>query len=227
MMSRYSGKSMAQIEAEIEGMRQEGESLHDVSKRYWNTLEQRTDKPIVSLDLETANPQDKSLDYDNGHGQLTYVIELGAIKTYPDGRVNKKTMLYDIPKEFKDRNGTGFESVHKISPEDITGKPRFSDPKVQKEMYEFMKDSVYIAHNAEFEDKQFTNSLKGYKDLVNKGNIEILDTAKFSKYLIHDTEGNSNVHMVTRAGVEYKDAHRAMNDAEMTLKAFEKLRSNR
>lgn len=188
-------------------------------------MERRQDKPIISIDLETANPMEKGGNYDNG--QLTYIIELGAVKTYPDGTVEKKNILYGVPKEYSDINGTEFEGVHKISVEDLQGKSHFDTEENQKEMLDFMKGSVYIAHNAEFEDKQFTNSLKGYKKLANEGDIEILDTAKFSKYLIHDTEGNSNIHLVTKAGIEYKNAHRALNDAQMTLKAFETLRTNR
>lgn len=226
VMTAFSGKDINTVKREISELQaKDGSDYHKAAVKYWNNMERRQDKPIISIDLETANPMEKGGNYDNG--QLTYIIELGAVKTYPDGRVEKKNIMYGVPKEYSDINGTGFEGVHKISVEDLEGKSHFDTPENQKEMLDFMKGSVYIAHNAEFEDKQFTNSLKGYKKLANEGDIEILDTAKFSKYLIHDTEGNSNIHLVTKAGIEYKDAHRAMNDAQMTLQAFETLRTNR
>jgi len=226
VMTSFSGKDMDTVKKEISELQaKDGSNYHTAAVKYWNNLERRQDKPIISIDLETANPMEKGGNYDNG--QLTYIIEVGAVKTCPDGTVEKKNILYGVPKEYSDINGTGFEGVHKISVEDLQGKSHFDTEENQKEMLDFMKGSVYIAHNAEFEDKQFTNSLKGYKKLANEGDIEILDTAKFSKYLIHDTEGNSNIHLVTKAGIEYKDAHRALNDAQMTLKAFETLRTNR
>ena len=228
VMTAYSGKSKEEVRAEIDNLMEEKNlSLHEATKEYWNTLEQRKDKPFVSLDLETANPKfDKSLEYDNG--QLTYVLEIGGIKTYPDGRTEEISVLYGVPKEFEERHGTGFQETHNISPEDVRGLPEFTaDEENQKKIMSFLDGSVVVAHNAYFEEKQLTSSLRGFKGELDKGNIETLDTMNFCKYLVPEAARNTNEAFVEAAGLEYEGAHRAHADASMTLNAFNRLKGNR
>lgn len=228
VMTAYSGKSKQEVRDGVDKIAaDENISLHEATNKYWNTLEQRTDKPFVSLDLETANPKfDKSLEYDNG--QLTYVIEIGGIKTYPDGRTEEINVMYGVPKEFEDRHGTGFQETHNISPDDIRGKKEFTnDEGNQKKVMDFLDGSVVIAHNAYFEEKQLTNSLRGFKNAMNKGNIETLDTMNFCKFLVPESKRNTNEAFVEAAGMKYEGAHRAHQDAKMTLNAFNVLKNNR
>lgn len=228
VMTAYSGKTKEEVKTDVDKIAEEQNlSLHDATKEYWNTLEQRTDKPIVSLDLETANPRhDKSLSYDNG--QLTYVIEVGGIKTHPDGRVEKLDVMYGVPQEFEDRHGTGFQETHNITPDDVRGKAEFSSNETeQKKVLDFLDNSVVIAHNAYFEERQLTNSLRGFRGKLNEGNIETLDTMQFCKYMVPESARNTNHAFVEAAGMEYENAHRAYSDAEMTLNAFNNLKDNR
>lgn len=228
VMQAYSGKSKEEIQEGVNKMMEDtGMDIHDASRAYWNTLEQRKDKPFVSLDLETANPKfDKSLEYDNG--QLTYVIEVGGIKTYPDGRTEEISVLYGVPKEFEDRHGTGFQNIHNITPDDLRGKPEFSEDAVtQKKVMDFLDGSVVIAHNAYFEEKQLTGSLRGFKAALDNGSIETLDTMNFCKYMVPESARNTNEAFVNAAGYEYSGAHRAHQDATMTLNAFDSLKNNR
>lgn len=227
VISAYTGKPKNQIRQEIqEIMNDKNISLHEATKEYWRTTEQRTDKPIISLDLETANPRDKSLTYDNG--QLTYIIELGAIKTYPDGTTETLDIQYGIPEAFEKRHGTGFQETHNISPDDIRGLEEFTDNQEnQKKILNFLDNSVIIAHNAYFENKQLTNSLKGFRKKVDEGNIEMLDTMNFCKFLVPEAERNTNEAFVKAADMKYEGAHRAFQDATMTLNAFNKLKNNR
>lgn len=228
VMTAYSGKSKEEIRAGIDKLKEEKNiSLHDATREYWKTLKQRTDKPFVSLDLETANPKfDKSLEYDNG--QLTYVLEIGGIKTYPDGRTEEISVLYGIPKEFEDRHGTGFQDTHNITPDDVRGLKEFTkDEENQKKIMDFLDGSVVIAHNAYFEEKQLTSSLRGFKRKLDEGNIETLDTMNFCKYLVPESARNTNEAFVNAAGLEYEGAHRAHADAKMTLNAFNILKNNR
>lgn len=226
VITAYSGKSMNQVKQEIEQSSIEnGISYHDATLNHWRNMKQRKDKPIISIDLETGNAMGKANNFDNG--QLTYIIELGAIKTYPDGRVEKMNFLTNVPKTHGERYGTGFIQAHGITLDDLESKPEFSDPKIQKDMDSFLDNSVLVAQNAAFENKQLTHSLKGFRNKVDNGNIEFLDTHMFQKYLMPETEGNSNRHMVGAAGLKYEGAHRALNDAEMTRAAFEISRENR
>lgn len=229
VISAYTGKPIKQVKEEIQELRGEGEgrlSLQEATESYWRNSEQRTDKPFVSIDLETANPRDRSLAYDGG--QLTYIIETGAIKTYPDGTVEHLDFKSTIPKEFNNYHGTGFVETHGIEYKDIKDESNFvNDKEKQKKVMDFLDGSVMIAHNANFEINQFTNSLKGFKGKLNDGSIEVLDTMNFSKYLVSESERNTNEAFVQAAGLEYEGAHRAYQDAQMTLEAFNKLKDNR
>lgn len=164
--------------------------------------------------------------YDNG--QLTYIIELGAIKTYPDGTTESLDVRYGIPKEFEERHGTGSQETHNIPPEEIRGLKEFTDNEEnQEKLSNFLDGSAIMAHNAYFERKQLTNSLRGFREKIDNGNIEMLDTMNFCKFMVPEAERNTNEAFVEAAGLEYKDAHRAMRDASMTLNAFNILKQDR
>ena len=229
VISAYTGKPIKQVKEEIQELRGEGEgklSLQEATRQYWNNSSIRTDKPIVAIDLETANPRDRSLAYDDG--QLTYIIETGAIKVYPDGTTETIDFKSSIPEGFNKSHGTGFVETHGIQYDEIKNEKEFAkDEARQKEVLDFLDNSVLMAHNANFEIRQFTNSLKGFKEKMNDGNIEVLDTMNFSKFLVPESPRNTNEAFVETAGVKYEGAHRAFQDAKMTLEAFNILKSDR
>lgn len=229
VISAYSGKHIDQVKKEIDELRElnnDEMSLQEATRVYWNSLKQRTDKPIVCIDLETANPRDRSLAYDGG--QLTYIIETGAIKIYPDGRTEKLEFMSGIPEKFNEHHSTGFVETHGIEYKDIDDEKEFvKNEQGQKAVLDFLDNSVMMAHNANFEIKQFTNSLKGFKGKLNEGNIEVLDTMNFSKYLVPESARNTNEAFVEAAGLDYSGAHRAYQDAKMSLNAFLNLKDNR
>lgn len=101
VFTSYSGKSMDIVKREIKELQEQNGriSYNEAAHEYWAKLERRTDKPIVSLDFETANStNDNGLEYDNG--QLTYIIDVGAIKTYPDGREERLEFYAGTPESF-------------------------------------------------------------------------------------------------------------------------------
>lgn len=221
VFTSYSGKSMDTVKREIKELQEKrgNISFNEAAHEYWAKLERRTDKPIVSLDFETANPtNDNGLEYDNG--QLTYIIDVGAIKTYPDGRQERLEFYAGVPESFAKTHGTGFQDLHNIAPETIKGLPELTGSENGKKLADFLDGSVIMAHNAAFEIKQLTNSIPGIRKKINSGEIEVLDTWKFTKYLVPETPRNSNKNLVEAAGLEYKNAHRGMADAEMTMNAF-------
>lgn len=228
VISAYSGKSIETINDEIAELRSKNSelSLHEATRQYLTSLEQRTDKPFVSIDIETANPLDRSLSYDGG--QLTYIIETAAIKVHPDGRTEKLEFLSGIPVKFNKQFGTGFVETHNIGYDIIKDELEFVENQViQEDLLNFISDSVVIAHNAYFERKQLTNSLKGFRKKLNEGSIEMLDTMNFCKYLVPEADRNTNEAFVIAAGLDYKNGHRALQDAKMTLEAFTILKNNR
>lgn len=183
LMSSYSGKPQEQVESEVRELADEkGISLHDANFEYWRGLEQRTDKPFVVLDLETANPvNDKTLQYDEG--QLTYIIEMGAVKVHPDGRTEEVHFMYDVPNELKERHRTGFSQFHNITPDMVEGHKKFDDKENQKKLMKFLDGSVLSAHNSYFEEKQLSASLEGFGEKVEEGNIEMFCTRNITRFL--------------------------------------------
>ena len=221
VFTAYSGKDMETIKADIKEIQNSNENMEygEAAQRYWATLKRRTDKPIVSIDFETANPNaDNSLSYDNG--QLTYIIDVGAIKTYPDGTEERIEFYSGVPESFEKTHGTGFQQTHNIAPEDIRGVPEFTGSENAKKLEKFLDGTVMMAHFASFEEKQLTNSMRGMRQKFNDGSIEVLDTWKYSKFLIPENKSNANKAMVESAGMEYENAHRGMSDAQMTWSAF-------
>ena len=220
VISAYTGKPLEKVKQEIEKIKSsKGISLQKATEEYWKSSKQRTDKAFVSLDLETANPQDRTASYDNG--QLTYIIEIGAIKVHPDGKQESIDFTSGIPAKFYASHGTGFIEVHQIEYSEIENRTEFSqDEKKQKSVLDLLDNSVIIAHNANFDTKQLTNSLRGFKKKLNDGNIEVLDTMNFCKYLVPKSPRNTNEAFVETAGIKYENAHRAYSDARMTLDAF-------
>lgn len=184
----------------------------------------RTDKPITVIDLETAsNPKSSVVDT----GSLSYIIEVGIHKYYPDGREEVFSELYDVPQTFKSLHGTGVQDVHHITPEMVAGKTIFvEDEDAQKRVLELLDGSVMVAHNASYENGQLSHNLYGFNRLVHEGRIEILDTEKICRFFCPETENNRNKSFVNNVGIPYEGAHRALADAEMTARALFRLKGD-
>lgn len=110
--------------------------------------------------------------------------------------------------------------MHNIAPETIKDLPELTGSENEKKLADFLDGSVMMAHNAAFEIKQLTNSIPEIRKKLNTGEIETLDTWKFTRFLVPESPRNSNKNLVETAGMEYKNAHRGMADAEMTMNAF-------
>lgn len=181
----------------------------------------RTDKPIVAIDIETAAKPDVWVDT----GAYTNIIEVGYVKRYPDGRLEEKQFLSGVPENFEKTDGTGAENIHHISTSMIKGKKPFNvDYDLQQEIMNDLKGSVLLAHNARFEVNQFTHNMWTFardKDTE----IEILDTMMVARFYTPESESSSNESFVKVTGGEYSGAHRALEDARMSLDALLRLKS--
>lgn len=221
----YSGWTDGQIMGAVEQHMAAGLTRTEAYRKVWAEVPQRTDKPFVYIDLETASDNsDDRVD----QGRYSHIIEVGYQKVWADGRVEEGSFLYDVPQSFKEAGqGTGASYIHHITPEMVEGKPVFmEDAAAQHHMIEVLKDSVLVAHNAPFEASQFRYNLFGYRQLVGSGSTEIMDTQKVCKFYIPETPTNSNKDFVeTTGGVYGDDAHRALYDAAATRGALERHRA--
>lgn len=161
-------------------------------------------KGIVLGDLETTG-------YSPSQG---HIIELALVRVQDGREVERFHRFYGVPADHAEWNGTGPEEIHHITLADIEGCPVLVEsPGEARAIREFIGDSVLVAHNAPFEDKwlSFSGVSVPTADTLLAFSIAVLD---------HGIRGNSMRELMAWAGVEYKDAHRAINDVLMMLLAW-------
>lgn len=219
VLSAFTGRGSADIHNEVNTLVQKGMTLTEAYRDIWNRSAIRTDKKIVSIDLETAAPQVPGYGVDMGG--RSEIIEIGYVLRTPDGKNTAKETMHGVPELLLKSDGTGAEAVHNISPEMVKGlTPLADDPEVQRRVLDDLNGSVLVAHNATFEKSQLTNGIRGFRSLLESGNIEILDTREVCKWFIPEAPNNTNQAFAESSGIEYENAHRALSDATMTLKAL-------
>jgi len=186
-------------------------------------------KNRVFVDLETT-----SLDPNMGE-----IIEIGIVKVSPSGEILEEyEERFDINNsEVRDVIGVGATAVHKIRPQDVVGKRKFNDPKVQETVGKFLNDpdSINVAHNDAFEKSYLSQHLNGFwqKSEVFSGlNISSRhknemspivswsDTRVISTILFDEGKNNRLESFSEANGIPYEDAHSALPDAIMTFKAL-------
>lgn len=211
-----------------------------VTKEFQDTAGKDKKKNKIFIDLETT-----SLDPYRGE-----IIEVGIVVVDPTGKViQTHNERYDMEEtEAREELGTGPVFVHKIEPEDIKGKPKFSDPHVQKQLKTILNDknSIIIPHNAGFEHGQLSTHLEGYysshvkdsaaalrqrKTVKDSGKPEVLtqDTRALSAYFLK-SEKNTLKEFATANGITAEEydttAHGAYADADMTSRAYAQFKEN-
>lgn len=219
VMRAFSGLSDNEIKAKVAEHEAVGLSKTEAYRKVWSEIPLRNDKPLVTIDIETAAPNLPNDRVDTG--PLSTIIEVGYIKRWPDGREERKSYLSGAPASLLETSGTGAEHIHNISPEMVKGLPLFKDDKArQEELIQDLKGSVMIAHNARYEINQFSHNLPGFNALKENGHVEVLDTRAVVSFFMPETKDNSNRSLVEATGGVYEGAHRALTDAEMTLEAL-------
>lgn len=219
LMCAISGKSIKQI-IKVRGKLTNMTEL-EAYRYIMERLPLRNDKPIIALDLEAASPSLRDMKSKFDFGPRTEIIEVGYIKVWPDGKIKKYSKLFGVDPNLLETNGTGREDIHNISPEDIKDLPRFVDDlEAQKEIYNDLKDSILLAHNARYEKGQLSHSLRGFNKLLKENRLEVIDTMHLSLFFMPQNENNTNEVFVTNTGGKYEEAHRAFADALMSLNAF-------
>lgn len=161
----------------------------------------------VYVDLETTGFSDTKNE----------IIEIGWSRRDKDNQVKDEgSMLFTPDSRFLSARGTGASDVHHIYPQDVVDKPSFRDPEVQKKMNEVFDDTLIVAHNASFEKRFMNQNIDGFAER----NHSFIDTMDVCKVFERDTPNNKLSSFVEAQGHEYKDAHRALTDTNMTADAL-------
>lgn len=174
--------------------------LKDEEKEVWR---QGLEKGFVFADLETSH-----MAPGKGH-----IIEMGGV----DESGKEFQSLYGVPSDHDRWNGTGAVEVHGIDSSMVEGRPvLLEDDASVQEIKDYIGDRVLVAHNASFESRWLNEA--GIKTTT-------ADSMRlFGSVVDDDAKDNTMASLTKWAGVEYRDAHRALPDAQMLRESFEKMR---
>ncbi len=107
-----------------------------------------------------------------------------------------------------------------INTEMLRNAPKFYE--VAKRILEITKDTILVAHNAQFDNRILTTE---FDRLGYNFEIETLCTVELAKKLIPDLPSYSLGKLVRNLGIPLSDRHRAQGDAKATLSLFKLLLS--
>ena len=105
-----------------------------------------------------------------------------------------------------------------ISSEMVSEAPAFED--IAHEIYDWLKDRVFVAHNAHF-DYSFLK--KEFEDAGIAWNTKKLCTVRLSRKIIPGLSSYSLGRLAESLGIKIADRHRAGGDAQATAKIFDML----
>lgn len=217
-IAAFSGFSDDDITERVAEYQAQGYSTTEAYRAVWGASPLRTDKPLIALDLEVAS---STWGGNVDTGPYSSILEVGYIQRNPDGTEERESYLCGVPEDFLITDGTGAQAIHNITPAMVAGMTPFNDDAPRMiSLRNRLRGSVLVAHNARYEVSQFEHNLPGFNKMLAQGDIEVLDTRNVSSFYLPDTPTNTNEDFVKAAGIEYVGAHRALEDAEMTLRAL-------
>lgn len=142
------------------------------------------------------------------------VIEIAIIKHDGEKEIDRFHTLVD-PEE---RISPFISRLTGIHDSDVHGQPKFYE--IAKQVVEFTKDCVFVAHNVSFD---YGVIRREFKRLGYDYRLPHLCTVQTARILIpgHKSYGLKNI--TKTLGIELKGHHRAINDTEATVELFKML----
>lgn len=209
LIAAMSGRDLAEVKAAVDAR----EGSYDKRVREEFAASEVGNRDFVVVDLETTS-------FSPSSGEI---IEIAWQRRASDGSIKESGHERYSPDPRALRSGgTGASELHGITPEDVKGLPRFTDPESQERLRGIFDDAVVVAHNATFENRFLQQDMDGYFE--NKP--VMLDTMSISKHFFN-TRDNTLSTFVEANGVAYENAHRADHDVNMTAEALFKFFANR
>lgn len=195
--------------------------MYRLQRLFAKTAGNVPERPFLFVDIETTGP----------HPAVAELIELAIVKT--DSKGNELEVfneLFDL-ENADDRHEIGvvFEELHGISSDDLEGKKPFSTSEHRQRAIELLSDpeAIFIAHNLQFELEWLSHYIPEFWEnhwaFANSNEYLSLDTRFVTVFLSKAKRGRLQ-DFVEHLGMEYTDAHRAVNDVRMMAKAYFKFR---
>jgi len=162
------------------------------------------ERPLVFFDLETTGT---SIVNDR-------IVQIGAIKLFPDGRTEVKNRLVNPQMPIPE----GASAVHGIYDKDVVNEPKFRQ--LAKAFYGWLKDSDLVGYNSDNFDipmlaEEFARAGIEYPT----PDTHFVDVIKLERYVNSHKLGDTYQRYT---GEELLDAHDAIADIEATKTILEK-----
>ncbi len=168
------------------------------------------DVTFVCFDLETTG---LSIRYDR-------ITEFGAVKIVNGFVTDRLDILINptipIPKKIEEKTN--------ITNEMVKDQPTFKE--VYNKIHEFIKGSVLVSHNIEFDFGMLNEAME--RDGFGSLTMSAIDTLALSRYIFPENQNHNLGALCRRLDVNYdtESAHRADYDAEVLSKCFMALRAD-
>lgn len=221
-LSALTGESESKLEYRIKSLMElEGISRTEAHVKAFQSMPLRSDRPLVSMNIEVAAPDDKGW-VDNG--PYSSIIQVSYVKRNPDGTVEETTFKSGLPENLARSIGTGAQDIHGISTEDVAGlKPFVSDEEKMNQLKKDLRGSVVLTHGASFMDSQLSHNVPGYAGAHNRGDVTLLDSKDITRLYVRNSENNTAESMRAAAGQTESPA-RGLDTAKANLKAVLRLK---
>ncbi|WP_420836577.1 PolC-type DNA polymerase III [Anaerosphaera multitolerans] len=179
--------------------------VDDKEKILKNYFKDDTDKDtFVVFDIETTGFS----------ARTDEITEIGAVKIKDGIIIDRYSQLVNpvipIPQVVVELTG--------ISNAFVANEPTID--LVIPEFYEFCKDSILVAHNANFDMSFIKRDMRKYGF---NHKFPVLDTLSLARAVVKDTKRFNLGTLSKKLGVTLVNAHRAVNDAEATAEVFLKM----
>ncbi|WP_457642680.1 3'-5' exonuclease [Persephonella sp.] len=145
-----------------------------------------------------------------------YIIEIAAIKFQGNVEIGRFWKLI--------RPDTGFVPPHITELTGITNAMVIDQPYIKDvlpEFLNFIKDSFLVAHNIKFDLSFINHNARLYTGKTVKN--PSICTDNLARRILPEIDSKSLEHVAYHLGIPYRQKHRAMSDAEVTMKVFEKM----
>ena len=139
------------------------------------------------------------------------ITEIAIFKIKNDGNISVYHQLINPKKKIQ----LFVERLTGLNNFMLKNKPVFEE--IAEDIYDFTKNSVFVAHNVNFDFRVLRNE---FSQIGKKFDRDLLCTIELSKKVFPDMKSYSLGKLVSNLGIKIKNRHRADGDAKATLDLF-------
>lgn len=147
------------------------------------------------------------------------IIEIGAVKVDKDGNVVGEFSSFINPHMKLPRN---IKELTNITQEQVDSAPELFD--VLTRFREFFRGSTVVFHNLPFDWERFLIPNLKKIGVILPPNYPCIDTLQIFREMHPEMKKHGLAELCQLYGISVENHHRAINDAQMTAKAFVKMR---